>query len=129
FQAYDEGSIPFTRSRFRQSATVKIWSIRSAVEERQPFFDTRVDTSSLRRHMARLPGPRGEVAEWLKAVDCKSARASVRWFESSPLHHSVDPDQKPPDRRSGSQLRSNWLRLAPEWPEIGEKLAKQPEIT
>jgi hypothetical protein len=31
--------------------------------------------------------PRGEVAEWLKAADCKSARASVRWFESSPLHH------------------------------------------
>ena len=30
----------------------------------------------------------GEVAEWLKAADCKSARASVRWFESSPLHHS-----------------------------------------
>src|SRR6201995_212959 len=28
----------------------------------------------------------GEVAEWLKAADCKSARASVRWFESSPLH-------------------------------------------
>ena len=36
--------------------------------------------------MARLPTP-GEVAEWLKAADCKSARASVRWFESSPLHH------------------------------------------
>jgi hypothetical protein len=29
------------------------------------------------------------VAEWLKAADCKSARASVRWFESSPLHHSL----------------------------------------
>src|SRR6187402_841034 len=28
----------------------------------------------------------GEVAEWLKAADCKSARASVRWFESSTLH-------------------------------------------
>ena len=33
------------------------------------------------------PSPPGEVAEWLKAADCKSARASVRWFESSPLHH------------------------------------------
>ena len=33
---------------------------------------------------------RGEVAEWLKAADCKSARASVRWFESSPLHHRRD---------------------------------------
>ena len=29
----------------------------------------------------------GGVAEWLKAADCKSARASVRWFESSPVHH------------------------------------------
>ena len=27
------------------------------------------------------------MAEWLKAADCKSARASVRWFESSPVHH------------------------------------------
>lgn len=32
-------------------------------------------------------GPNGQVAEWLKAADCKSARASVRWFESSPVHH------------------------------------------
>src|SRR4029453_4348910 len=46
----------------------------------------RVDTTIERRHVARLPAP-GEVAEWLKAADCKSARASVRWFESSPLHH------------------------------------------
>ncbi len=23
-------------------------------------------------------------------ADCKSARASVRWFESSPLHHCSD---------------------------------------
>ena len=44
-----------------------------------------VDTPDRRRHVARLPAP-GEVAEWLKAADCKSARASVRWFESSPLH-------------------------------------------
>jgi hypothetical protein len=27
------------------------------------------------------------VAEWLMAADCKSARESVRWFESSPFHH------------------------------------------
>jgi hypothetical protein len=32
---------------------------------------------------------RGGVAEWLKAADCKSARVSVRWFESSPLHQPV----------------------------------------
>jgi hypothetical protein len=29
----------------------------------------------------------GQVAEWLKAADCKSARVTVRWFESSPVHH------------------------------------------
>ncbi len=29
----------------------------------------------------------GQVAEWLKAADCKSARVSVHWFESSPVHH------------------------------------------
>ena len=29
------------------------------------------------------------MAEWLKAADCKSARASVRWFESSPVHQPV----------------------------------------
>ena len=39
----------------------------------------------------RFGGPVGGVAEWLKAADCKSARASVHWFESSPLH-------QPPDR-------------------------------
>ena len=27
------------------------------------------------------------MAEWLKAADCKSARASVTWFRSSPVHH------------------------------------------
>ncbi len=31
----------------------------------------------------------GEVAEWLMAADCKSARESVRWFESSPHHHLI----------------------------------------
>ncbi len=29
----------------------------------------------------------GRVAEWLMAADCKSARASVRRFESYPFHH------------------------------------------
>jgi hypothetical protein len=42
--------------------------------------------------MARLACTYGEVAEWLKAADCKSARASVRWFESSPLHHCSPED-------------------------------------
>ena len=28
----------------------------------------------------------GGVVEWLKAADCKSARVSVRRFESYPLH-------------------------------------------
>ena len=59
-----------------------------------------VDSLRARRHMARLLAmlasppdwlrdKPGEVAEWLKAADCKSARASVRWFESSPLHHNL----------------------------------------
>ena len=30
----------------------------------------------------------GEVAEWTKAADCKSAGASLRRFESCPPHHS-----------------------------------------
>ena len=50
---------------------------------------TRVDRHPSARHMARLPH-RGQVAEWLKAADCKSARASVRWFESSPVHHELE---------------------------------------
>ena len=53
----------------------------------KPHGATRVDRHSPARHMARLPTP-GQVAEWLKAADCKSARASVRWFESSPVHHT-----------------------------------------
>src|SRR6476620_1990077 len=83
--------------------TVEIRSARSAEEGRQPFSDTRVDTSTVRRHMARLPKPRGEVAEWLKAADCKSARASVRWFESSPLHHPASLFEL---RRIGGKLRA-----------------------
>lgn len=55
----------------------------------QEHIGLRVDTPGGHRHVARLPAP-GEVAEWLKAADCKSARASVRWFESSPLHQHPD---------------------------------------
>ena len=32
-------------------------------------------------------GGAGEVAEWTKAADCKSAGASLRRFESFPPHH------------------------------------------
>jgi hypothetical protein len=32
-------------------------------------------------------GGTGEVAEWTKAADCKSAGASLRRFESFPPHH------------------------------------------
>ena len=39
----------------------------------------------------------GQVAEWLMAADCKSARESVRWFESSPVHHN--PSETPHSRR------------------------------
>src|SRR5437868_13134339 len=49
----------------------------------------------------------GEVAEWLKAADCKSARASVRWFESSPLHHPAS------QTRSGIRRIGNFI-LAPQ---------------
>ena len=44
--------------------------------------------------------PSGGVAEWLKAADCKSARDSVRWFESSPFHHLCYQGRI---RRSGRQ--------------------------
>src|SRR3546814_10899196 len=43
--------------------------------------------ASFRHWTASQSGPQGQVAEWLKAADCKSARVSVRWFESSPVHH------------------------------------------
>ena len=69
------------------------WSIfleRTELEERSGDSRAlrrleRVDRHWLGRHL-RGPAAPGEVAEWLKAADCKSARASVRWFESSPLH-------------------------------------------
>lgn len=38
------------------------------------------------RFRARRSKVCGQVAEWLKAADCKSALARVRWFESSPVH-------------------------------------------
>ena len=46
--------------------------------------DTRNIPEGAHRHPRQASG---QVAEWLKAADCKSARASVRWFESSPVHH------------------------------------------
>src|SRR3982751_3050026 len=61
--------------------------------------------------------PRGEVAEWLKAADCKSARASVRWFESSPLHQrrrkiapepAITCEARRLRRRAGATSKS-WL--------------------
>ena len=36
----------------------------------------------------------GGVAEWLKAADCKSARVSVRRFESYPHHQVFNLKQK-----------------------------------
>src|SRR5262245_55170275 len=53
---------------------------------RNKWSSLAVDSGLAGGHWRGLPTP-GEVAEWLKAADCKSARASVRWFESSPLHH------------------------------------------
>src|SRR3546814_1100003 len=49
--------------------------------------------ASFRHWTASQSGPQGQVAEWLKAADCKSARVSVRWFESSPVHHPSPSDQ------------------------------------
>ena len=37
----------------------------------------------------RQVGNRGEMAERLKAADCKSAHGRVRWFESTSLHHRL----------------------------------------
>ena len=36
------------------------------------------------------PAEHGEVPEWLKGADCKSAASWLRRFESSPLHQSAD---------------------------------------
>ncbi len=60
---------------------------------RAPRAVASVDRGAAIRHWSRLPiiGPHGQVAEWLKAADCKSARVSVRWFESSPVHHPPPP--------------------------------------
>ena len=35
--------------------------------------------------------------EWLKGADCKSASASLRWFESSSAHHFVDLQRESQD--------------------------------
>ena len=35
----------------------------------------------------------GQVAEWLKAADCKSVLIRVRWFESIPVHHKRGSNQ------------------------------------
>src|SRR5437868_13081746 len=77
----------------------------------------RVDTPKPRPHLARLPAP-GEVAEWLKAADCKSARASVRWFESSPLHQPPHAllKQVPDVASSPRFIRNGW-----NCPKSGEK--------
>ena len=42
---------------------------------------------ALNQRLKKSHQERGQVAEWLKAADCKSARVCVRWFESSPVHH------------------------------------------
>ena len=39
------------------------------------------------RRPSYMAASHGQVAEWLKAADCKSAGLSLRWFESSPVHH------------------------------------------
>jgi hypothetical protein len=39
-----------------------------------------------------VPGRGGEVPEWPKGADCKSAAVGLRRFESSPLHQLIDKD-------------------------------------
>jgi hypothetical protein len=46
------------------------------------------DTGFIMDHESCISFSRGEVAEWTKAADCKSAGASLRRFESCPPHHS-----------------------------------------
>jgi integrase len=74
------------------------------------------------------------VAEWLKAADCKSARVSVHWFESSPVHqfpyrkHPLNPVEARETLcyycRAGSPVPAS-IRLQPErnvgevWGSIG----------
>jgi hypothetical protein len=58
--------------------------------------------------------PSGGVAEWLKAADCKSARDSVRWFESSPLHHDTDHRTRFSDRSAyAAMVRAAGLFVFP----------------
>ena len=91
----------------------------------------------------------GEVAEWLKAADCKSARASVRWFESSPLHHfpferpratqgsSPRPGMKTSARGQETSIpnesrhaaRNCYRRLTPKRRKIRGKLAQPSQMT
>ena len=81
--------------------TVEIWSARAAARG-DNSTQTRALTHQWRAAKWRpLPAP-GEVAEWLKAADCKSARASVRWFESSPLHQSRSAALPVPHDQSGT---------------------------
>ena len=64
----------------------------------------------MRKHQTRKRC--GQVAEWLKAADCKSARFSVRWFESSPVHQL--PIHKTNAEKSGkSQLKPAYTRYVP----------------
>src|SRR6185369_1385818 len=62
-------------------------------------------TGSPRFAMERA-SPSGQVAEWLKAADCKSARVSVRWFESSPVHQLTRPIGRGACRRRGGYFSS-----------------------
>ena len=51
----------------------------------QVGYELRLSDANAAVLMLELPFGAG-VGEWLNPADCKSARASVRWFESSPLH-------------------------------------------
>ena len=49
----------------------------------------------------------GEVPEWPKGADCKSAGVSLRRFESSPLHSLMDDANTTEDRYGVAGRRGN----------------------
>ena len=102
-----------TRVRFPSPAPTptppvcEVGATRADIADTGPAFRLTV-----RDTLAIWPAQSGEVAEWLKAADCKSARASVRWFESSPLHHHWPLGIRPHWKRHRvgwkPQLRTAW---------------------
>ena len=71
------GSNPFA------SSTLKVQDTRCRIHD----TGYKLRNPSCIMHRASCIVTRGEVAEWTKAADCKSAGESLRRFESFPPHH------------------------------------------